>query len=81
MEREIQCPNCGSMAVNKVNTYAGLAILLLLTCGVLMWIPILGWVATPVAFLLFVGFSIAGLASKKRKATCKTCNFSWEVDK
>lgn len=82
MEREgVVCPNCESIAVNVVNPYGTLSVIMFLTAGVGMWIPVLGWMLVPVALLLGIVLIVPAFASKQRNAVCKTCNHTWKVEK
>lgn len=75
-----KCPNCGSYATNK-HGLGVLAASLLMTSGILMWIPILGWICLP---FTLAGSLICGVLapfSKSVGCTCNTCKYQWNIEK
>ncbi|SFI95286.1 hypothetical protein SAMN02910355_0285 [Terrisporobacter glycolicus] len=82
----IECPKCGRQATvgTASSGFVGMGIVTLLAGGCLIWIPVLGWVCAPVAFLLGFIFIILGIiAAIIGGATieCKHCNSKYKLTK
>lgn len=83
----VACGECGSRntVVNSVSiAFTKLATLFLLSAGVLIWIPVVGWVSAPVAVLLSgVCYLIAliGMFTNKYAIVCNDCKSQFTVDK
>lgn len=81
-----ECPKCGQQALMTTtsSTLIGLGIMLLLTGGCFMWIPVLGWVCAPVAFILGFVFIILGIISAiigGAKIECEHCKSKYKLTK
>ena len=74
------CSNCGGTKLKYEENMGGVKgfILYLLAFGVLIWIPILGWIAAPVC----LAYGINALTKPTTyTAICKDCGKKEEVDK
>lgn len=81
-----ECPKCGQQATIGTTSSGliGLGVITLLAGGCLIWIPVLGWVCAPVAFILGFAFIIFGIiAAIIGGATieCKHCNSKYKLTK
>lgn len=88
MQGKVKCPNCGSMETIASNVTAGtlgvLSIFCFLASCISIWIPIIGWIATPIfilgAFGCFIGFVIT-LLGMKYTFYCKSCEKKYKISK
>lgn len=88
MEGKIACPNCGSTDTIASNVTAGIlgigAIFCLLATSISMWIPIIGWIATPIfgmgTIICFIGY-IVTLLGMKYTFYCKSCEKKYKISK
>ena len=82
----IECPKCGQQAIitTTSSVLIGLGIIALLAGGCLIWIPILGWVCAPIAFILGFVFIILGIISAiigGAKIECEHCKSKYKLTK
>lgn len=72
----MKCENCQS---NKIKPSFRVWIVLLITAGCLVWIPILGWVGAPLLLLLV--FPVYMAERGKRAVQCNECSNRFMVPK
>ncbi|WP_370225243.1 hypothetical protein [Cytobacillus sp.] len=70
----IHCKKCGSNRITRVPVI----LILFLSGSCFLWIPIIGWIAAPILFLL--ALLMAFLPSGKRIVKCEDCKHSFPVD-
>ena len=88
MKGKVACPNCGSTDTIASNATAGVlvvgAIFCFLATGVSIWIPIIGWIVTPIfgigTVICFVGY-IVTLLGMKYTLYCKSCEKKYKIGK
>lgn len=81
-----ECPKCGQQALITTTSSGliGLGIITLLAGGCLIWIPVLGWVCAPVAFILGFAFIVFGIISAiigGAKIECEHCKSKYKLTK
>lgn len=69
----VPCPKCGSANTRKIGPgLMGFASLIMGSC--LLWIPIVGWVLAPIAFILGLFFWVSALIPSGRVSfQCQAC--------
>ena len=82
----VSCPKCEQEAIMTTVSaqIASFAIICLLSFGVSVWIPIVGWVCAPILFLMGIKLLIVSLIVKiQGSATivCKKCNSKFKITK
>lgn len=84
---KIECPECKSMntiasslSINSLGMFA----ICLLSFGVALWIPVLGWICAPIllimAFVCLVS-AIIGIFTKQYTFVCQDCKSKYKIDK
>lgn len=81
-----ECPKCGQQALITTTSSGliGLGVITLLARGCLIWIPVLGWVCAPVAFILGFAFIVLGIISAiigGAKIECEHCKSKYKLTK
>ena len=82
----VACPKCGKEATicSTSNSMFIWMIVSLLCFGVSVWIPVLGWICTPIFIIMAIIFFIAaiiGLFTGGAKIECKKCNSKYKLTK
>lgn len=84
---KVKCRECGEY-IDVGKKGIGLVeagILFLLTGGVMVWIPILGWLTAPILFIAGLVFLPIGIVvscmSSSYIGTCKNCGHKVDIDK
>lgn len=82
----IECPKCGQQATvtSASSTFYTVGIASLLTGGCLLWIPVLGWISAPIAFILGIIFIVLGIISSfiaGAVVECKNCKTKYSLTK
>lgn len=77
---KVQCPNCGSFATQSMGPVF-LGFMFLMSTGLLVWIPIIGWVMAPFMLLASIGCFISAPFVKQIGHRCNTCKYSWKEEK
>lgn len=75
------CPRCGSARVVPRSLW-GMAGAALLGAFVLVWIPLLGWIAAPFALLIAIVLAVWALSETSRgvqRLRCRECRKEWTV--
>lgn len=72
-ENLIVCERCESKAVSKLPVVA----VMLITASIMVWIPILGWIAAPIALLC--AFVLMLSPKAKRMFKCHNCDHTFKV--
>lgn len=68
--KRLTCKKCnGDMVYNKTSRGTRF-ICLLATSGIMMWIPVIGWIGAPIFFILAF---LSLLGGTTYTATCKDC--------
>ena len=73
----IECPKCGQQATvtSASSTFYTVGIASLLTGGCLLWIPILGWIAAPIAFIISIVSIVLGIISSFTSGAIVECEY------
>lgn len=69
----IRCTKCDS---NKVQVVP-MKVALFLTGGCLIWVPVIGWIAAPIAWIVMFVL----MFTKGHLFRCAECKHAWNVDK
>ena len=69
----VKCTQCES---NRVQVFP-LVLAIFVSAGVLIWIPIIGWIGAPILFLLGIGL----MFMKGKMFKCNECKHTFMVDK
>jgi len=59
----------------------GMVFVLFATGSCMMWIPVIGWIAAPILFIMAIVMAIGVATGKKSVLTCSNCKHTWTVDK
>ncbi|MGL5766723.1 MAG: hypothetical protein ACRCX8_13890 [Sarcina sp.] len=82
----VECPNCKGEAyiITTSQQLLTFGIICILSFGVAMCIPVLGWILAPIFILMaivsFISSAIAAI-SGKASITCKDCKAKFKLDK
>ncbi|WP_077623800.1 hypothetical protein [Sediminibacillus massiliensis] len=71
----IHCPKCGE---NKVSMMP-IALIIFLSGGCFVWIPILGWIVAPILFLIAIIMWV--IPTGKVFMRCESCKHGFSVPK
>ena len=77
----ILCDNCESNAVGPTAKTVTIGVLMMLSVTIWVWIPILGWIFAPFAFVIGLILVIVGTAKPVRDFMCLECDHTFTVDK
>jgi transcription elongation factor Elf1 len=76
MMKSVECPKCGSSKVG-VNPFLKI---LLISAVLLAWIPILGWVVSPLLLIIGLAFWLVKKVKKIQTMKCKECKHQFTID-
>lgn len=82
----VSCPKCkrDAMMTTASAQALSLGIICLLSFGVAVWIPFVGWVCAPILFLMGIILLITSLIAKmigSATIVCKECNSKFKITK
>lgn len=82
----IECPKCGQQASIKSasSIFFSAGAILWLAGGCLLWIPIIGWIGAPLAFLIGIVFIVLGIISSLTAGAiveCENCKTKYTLTK
>lgn len=82
----VSCPKCEQEAIMTTVSaqILSVAIIFLLSFGVAVWVPIVGWICAPIMMLIGIILLIVSLIAKiQGSATivCKECNSKFKITK
>ena len=82
----IECPKCGKQAkiTSVSSTCYTIGVASLLAGGCLLWIPVLGWICAPLAFLIGIVFIVLGIISSLTVGAiveCENCKTKYTLTK
>lgn len=82
----IECPKCGKQATIKSasSIFFSAGAILWLAGGCLLWIPIIGWIGAPLAFILGTIFLVIGIIAVivgGAVIQCSHCNSTYNLTK
>lgn len=82
----IECPKCGKQAkiTSVSSTCYTIGVASLLAGGCLLWIPVLGWICAPLAFLIGIVFIVLGIISSLTAGAiveCENCKTKYTLTK
>lgn len=82
----IECPKCGQQASIKSasSIFFSAGAILWLAGGCLLWIPVLGWICAPLAFLIGIVFIVLGIISSLTAGAiveCENCKTKYTLTK
>lgn len=82
----IECPKCGKQATIKSasSIFFSAGAILWLAGGCLLWIPVLGWICAPLAFLIGIVFIVLGIISSLTAGAiveCENCKTKYTLTK
>lgn len=77
----ILCDNCESNIVSPTMHTTTIGVLLMLSVLIWVWIPILGWIFAPFAFIGGLILVIIGSSKPNRNFSCVECKHSFSVDR
>ena len=82
----IECPKCGKQAkiTSASSTCYTIGVASLLAGGCLLWIPVLGWICAPLAFLIGIVFIVLGIISSLTAGAiveCENCKTKYTLTK
>ena len=82
----IECPKCGKQAkiTSVSSTCYTIGVASLLAGGCLLWIPVLGWICAPLAFLIGIVFIVLGIISSLTAGViveCENCKTKYTLTK
>lgn len=78
----ITCKKCKGNNIIPTAAAVTFGVMFLLTAGLAIWIPILGWVVAPIAFILgIISFVVAMIPTGKQAIKCMDCHTPMWVDK
>jgi hypothetical protein len=82
----IECPKCGKQAkiTSASSTCYTIGVASLLAGGCLLWIPVLGWICAPLAFLIGIVFIVLGIISSLTAGAiveCENCKTEYTLTK
>ena len=82
----IECPKCGKQAkiTSVSSTCYTIGVASLLAGGCLLWIPIIGWIGAPLAFILGTIFLVIGIIAAMIGGAviqCSHCNSTYNLTK
>ena len=80
----IECPKCGKQAkiTSVSSTCYTIGVASLLAGGCLLWIPVLGWICAPLAFLIGIVFIVLGIISSLTAGAfveCENCKTKYTL--
>lgn len=82
----VNCPKCGKEATMKSTSSQLMygAFICLLSLSVSLWIPIVGWICTPIFAILTIILFISSILAKIQGGAmieCKECNSKYNITK
>ncbi len=81
-QKIVHCKSCHSNKIQLVgNLYYMVSAALFLTTFLLIWIPIIGWLAMPFTLISSIILLIIGIFNKRYRVKCSSCNNGFNISK